>query len=379
MKIAIFGGTFDPVHAEHINIVKAAKEKLGADKVIVMPAFVPPHKQGKMLTSAQDRLNMAKLAFAGIRGCEVSSYEMNAGGTSYTYRTVEHFRQKYPEAQLFWLVGADMLKDFYTWKNPEQILAGAELVACGREGEKVSFKAEQLRFFAKFRKGFRVLEYAGRDVSSTKIRVLCAFGEDLKPYLAEDVIAYIQSNGLYRVERVKEAAAYLKPVRKKHTVRVALMAAGVAAANRLDERAVIRAAGLHDAAKNLAPDAPELAGFVPPEPNIPAPVLHQYTGAYLAEHVLGETDADVLNAVRYHTSGRPNMSTLEKVIFLSDMLEAGRDFPHIGSLREWFYRDLNECMYRALKYDLRYLKKAKGDIYPLTFRAYEYYKDLRRK
>ena len=64
MKIAIFGGSFDPVHAEHVNIVRAAREKLGADKIFVMPANIPPHKQGKNLASAQDRLNMAKLAFA---------------------------------------------------------------------------------------------------------------------------------------------------------------------------------------------------------------------------------------------------------------------------------------------------------------------------
>ena len=378
MKIAIFGGTFDPVHSEHINIVKAAKEKLQADKIIVVPAFIPPHKQGKLLASAADRLNMAKLAFAGIRGCEVSPYELNAGGTSYTCRTVAHFKQKYPDAQLYWLVGADMLKDFYTWKEPDVILSMAELVACGREGEHISFKKEQLHFFAKFHKSFRVLEYSGRDVSSTKIRVLSAFGEDLKPYLAEDVIAYIQTNSLYRVESVKEAMRYLKPVRKKHTVRVALMAAGAASRYRLDEHAVIQAAGLHDVAKNLDLSAPELAGFAAPVPNIPAPVMHQYTGAYLAENTFGVTDADVLNAIRYHTSGRPGMSTLEKLIFLSDMLEAGRDFPHINSLRAWFGRDLDECMYRALRYELKYLKKGKSEIYPLTFRAYEYYKELRK-
>ena len=103
MKIAIFGGSFDPVHAEHVNLVRAAAEKLGTDKIIVVPAFVPPHKQGRNMAPAQDRLNMAKLAFAGIRGCEVSAYELNAGGTSYTCRTIEYFRGKYPDATLYWL------------------------------------------------------------------------------------------------------------------------------------------------------------------------------------------------------------------------------------------------------------------------------------
>ena len=377
MKIAIFGGSFDPVHAEHVNVVRAAREKLGTDKIIVMPANIPPHKQGKNLASPQDRLNMAKLAFAGIPGCEVSSYELNAGGTSYTCRTLAHFRQKFPDATLYWLVGADMLKDFPTWKDPESILSMAELVACSREGEHVNFKAEQLRFFAKYRKGFRVLEFTGRDISSTKARVLAAFGEDLKPYLLEDVIAYIQANGLYRVECVKEALTFLKPARKKHTVSVALTAAAAAAKYKADEHSVILAAGLHDSAKNMDLSDPKLQGFSIQE-QVPAPVLHQYTGAYLAEHYFGVKDEDVLNAVRYHTSGRPAMSTLEKLIFLSDMLEPGRDFPKVDKLRAYFAKDLKECMFRVLDHQIKYLRKGKGEIYPLSFRAYEYYKNLRR-
>lgn len=378
MRIAIFGGSFDPVHVEHINLVKAASEKLEADKIIVVPAFIPPHKQGKGLASAGDRLAMARLAFAGIRGCEVSSYEISAGGTSYTVLTLAHFRQRYPDARFFLLVGSDMLKDFYTWREPENILSMAELVVCNREGDKVSFRAEQLRFFARFRKMFHTLEYVGRDISSTKARVLCAFGEDLRPYLPADVIDHIEANELYRVRAVKDALRYLKPARRKHSLRVALMAASEAGRYRLDERAVIQAAGLHDAAKNLDLSAPELAGFVPPEQDIPAPVLHQYTGAYLAEHTFGVTDPAVLDAIRYHTSGRPNMSDMEKLIFLSDMLEQGRDFPHIGKLRAAFHRSLGECMYLSLKHELKYLRKGKGPVYPLTVRAFEYYKENKK-
>ena len=88
MKIAIFGGSFDPVHAEHINIARAAV-KFGAEKIIVVPAAVPPHKREKTMASPQDRLQMAKLAFAAVKNCEVSSFELSAGGTSYTCRTVE--------------------------------------------------------------------------------------------------------------------------------------------------------------------------------------------------------------------------------------------------------------------------------------------------
>ncbi len=377
MKIAIFGGSFDPVHAEHVNMVKAAQAALGTDKVIVIPAFIPPHKQDRALAAPQDRLNMAKLAFAGVKNCEVSAYELNAGGTSYTYLTLGYFKEKYPDARLYFLVGADMLKDFYTWKQPETILSLAELVACNREGEKVNFSAEQMRFFAKFRKKFLSIEYTGRDISSTKARVLAAFGEDLKPYLPFDVIDYIEANELYRIRGVKEALAYLKPSRRKHTLGVALTAAKYAAKYKLPERKVILAAALHDVAKNMPQTAPELAGFALQE-EVPAPVLHQYAGAYVAEHSLGIDDEDVLNAVRYHTSGRPNMSELEKLIFLSDMLEPGRDFKGIEKLRRALENDLNECMYLSLKHELKYLKRGGGTIYPLTFKAYEYYKGIRK-
>ena len=378
MKIAILGGSFDPVHAEHINIARAAAEKLQADKIIVVPAFVPPHKQGKNMASGQDRLAMARLAFAKIKNCEVSAYELNAGGTSYTCLTVAYFRQRYPDAKLYFLVGSDMLKDFYTWKNPDEILENAELAVCNREGDKVKFKAEQLRFYARFKKTFRTLDYVGRDISSTKIRVLCAFGEDLKPYLPEDVIDYIEANELYRVPRVKDALRCLKPARAKHSLRVAQMAVGAAARYKIPESTVIQAAALHDVAKNIDLSAPELAGFVPPE-NVPAPVMHQFAGAYMAEHMFGIEDEDVLNAIRYHTSGRSNMSALEKIIFLADMLEQGRDFPHVEQLREWFWRDINECMYRSLRYQVKYLKRGRGDVYPLTLRALEYYKQNRSR
>lgn len=107
--------------------------------------------------------------------------------------------------------------------------------------------------------------------------------------------------------------------------------------------------------------------------------MHQYTGAYYAEHAFGVSDAAVLDAIRYHTSGKPEMSALGKLIFLADMLESGRDFPGIHKLRRAFYKEdsLNECMYQSLRAELRHLKQGGGDIYPLTEQAYRYYKDIR--
>ncbi len=375
MKIAIFGGSFDPVHAEHVNMARAAGEALGADKLIVVPAFLAPHKHGAA-AGAEDRLEMARLAFSGLKNCEVSAYECNAGGVSYTVRTLGYFHRRYPDAELFLLLGSDMLHDFYSWREPETILSLAELVVCYREGD-APLKGEQLRFAVKFKKRFRQLPYTGRNISSTKARVLCALGEDVRPYLPESVIDYIEARQLYRIEGVKAAMGYLKPARKKHTVRVALLAAELARQNGCAEGKIVQAAALHDAAKSLPLSAPELAGFVPPQ-GVPAPVLHQFSGAYLAEHTFGVRDAEVLAAIRYHTTGRPNMGTAEKIVFLADMLEEGRTFPHVKKLRACL-GDLDECMYRCLAHQLRYLKKEKGEICPLTVQAYEYYARLHRE
>ena len=377
MKIAIFGGSFDPVHAEHVQIARAAREKLGADKVIVVPAGQPPHKKERHLAPAAARLEMARLAFAGISGCEVSPFEINAGGTSYTVRTVRRFRERYPQDELYLLVGADMLRDFYTWKQPEEILSQATLVACGREGDPADFSKEQKRFSARFGRRFLTLGYTGAAVSSTQVRVLCAFGEDVRSLVPAEVADYIDAGELYRVGPVRAALGYLTPARRAHSLRVALLAAERAAEGGVSEYEAVLAAGLHDCAKNLPADSPLLTGFVPPE-DVPAPVLHQYSGAYVAERVLGVTDADVLDAIRYHTSGRPEMSALGKLIFLADMLEAGRDFPGVRKLRRLFAENWNKCMYHSLKQELKHLKKGGGRIYPLTVRAFEYYKEHRK-
>jgi len=114
MRIAIFGGSFDPIHTEHIRLAQAAIEELGLDKLFVMPAYAPPHKKGKALSPDEDRLEMCRLAFQGNDVVEISDYEIQRQGTSYTYLTCQYFREKYPSAEIFWIVGADMLQDFPT-------------------------------------------------------------------------------------------------------------------------------------------------------------------------------------------------------------------------------------------------------------------------
>ena len=109
MKIGIFGGSFDPVHTEHVRLAVSAIESLGLDKLFVVPAATPPHKPGKKMTADEVRLRALELAFEDIPKVVVSRYELDQKGTSYTYLTCRHFKEVYPEADLYFLVGPLLL------------------------------------------------------------------------------------------------------------------------------------------------------------------------------------------------------------------------------------------------------------------------------
>lgn len=373
MKIAIFGGAFNPVHNEHVNIVLAAKRALGLDKVIVMPAFASPDKSGVMTARAKDRLKMCRLAFENIEGVEVSDYEIKRGGISYSYLTCRHFKKLYSGDELYFIIGADQLKNFSSWKEPEEILKCVTLAVCAREnGEEL--KAELKKFTSRFKRDIVSFGYVGKAVSSTKIRTLAALGEDFSKYVSNAVKQHICGGQLYYLPELEGVKKLLTPERWRHTVGVAVTAAENCRRLRVFEIDAITAAALHDCAKYLGPASPELAGFKCP-PNVPPPVVHQYSGAYVVEHTFGIKDESVLNAIRYHTSGRENMSNIEKLIFLSDILEEGRDFDGVERLRNLFKVDINKCLIAALEGQIKHIEEAGGSVYPLSRRALSYLKE----
>ena len=378
MRIGIFGGSFDPVHKEHVRFVGAAIDCLRLDRVFVMPAHTPPHKPYRVLSSDADRLEMCRLAFSVLPEVEVSDYEISQGGTSYTYLTCRHFRELFPDAEIFFLVGTDMLRDFPTWRQPQSIVNDVTIAVCGRNDEDGWWEQEQQIFKEKFGKPFARVDYNGEDVSSTKIRVLAGAGMRLTDFLDEKTAAYIEQNGLYKIENADVALSLEKPERRAHSIRVANLAAARALRLKISDRQAIAAALFHDCAKNLTENSPYLEGFIPPNEwgNIPKTVWHQFAGAYVAEKHLDVQDEDVLNAIRYHTSARPNMSELEKLIFLADMLEEERNYKGVDILRELFWREdgLDACLERALYETLLFLQEKQADIYSLTQNAYNFYK-----
>ena len=198
MNIGLFGGTFSPPHKGHVFFAKLFMEKASLDKLYIMPAGVPPHKEPDPWGTAQARLEMARLAFDSF--AVVSDYEICEAGKSYTYKTLKHLREIYPKDTLFLLVGEDMFLSFDTWKNPGVIFSMATVV-CMNRGTASQEKLEATGEVYKKRYGGEVmyLENAPLSVSSTQIRQMCASGQDISRLVPPSVAAYITENGLYKL------------------------------------------------------------------------------------------------------------------------------------------------------------------------------------
>ncbi len=366
-KIGIFGGTFDPVHNEHIRMAERVKEELCLSRVVAVPTFSPPHKTHSECAPAAARLEMLELAFGGKNVCD---YEIREGGTSYTYKTLEHFKAVYPESELVFLVGGDMLEDFKTWRFPERILAAAKLAAFEREGAYVDFDRECGAIKTRFGADVIRLSYRGKRVSSTKIRLYAMFGLDISPYVPSAVARYIAGNGLYPpTPAVRLVRTVLGEKRFAHTANVAACALDKAKSLGLDRDKVFDACVYHDIAKYA--DKAKFPAAVPAD--APAPVAHAFLGAYMLEHVYGVKDRDVINAVRYHTTGRAGMSDLEKLVFVADMVEEGRTFDGAERLRRLFDADFDACFSACVETTRRHLLEAGKTPYRLTEECYDYY------
>lgn len=365
------------MHREHVNLARAAVRELELDKIIIMPTAVSPHKSGKLSADFWQRFEMCRLAFASIPQAEVSNYELTRGGVSYTYLTCEHFAGIYKDAQRWFIIGADMLENFPQWKNPEKVLETFSLAACARENNR-GFEDSKTRVEGLFNTKVKTIPYVGEKVSSTAIRTLAALDGEFDMYVNPSVGQYIRDNGLYYSGRINGVKRLLSPERWAHTVRVAVLCAKNAARAELTEEQAITMAALHDCAKNLPPDSPLLNGFVPPR-DVPPPVLHQYSSAFVAEKHFKITDKTILNAISCHTTGRENMTDADALLFLCDMLEEGRKFDGVEELRAVFRRDLTECLFAALNHQISYLKVSGAPIDGETEKAYKFLKDKKHE
>ena len=390
MRIGIYGGTFNPIHQGHLTAARAAMDALGLDRLLLIPASVPPHTalpQGS--ADAADRLEMAALACAQLGPkAQALDTELRRTGPSYTVDTLTELRMEHPEDELWLLMGTDMFLSLERWYHASDILSLAHIGAFDRAHPQPGEDLAAQKRLLETKYGATVAIIANRqviDLSSTQVREALAAGRG-RDLLTDPVYGYIQRRGLYGVhtnlhhltpDQLRPIAlSYLKPKRMPHVLGTEQEAAFLAEKYGADVTAARIAALLHDCTKKL--DLPQQLSLcrhyaIPldeMERNY-LKLLHSKTGAAVARDRFGVSD-EIYNAIFYHTTGKADMTLLEKIIYLADYIEPSRSFPGVEELRTAVHEDLDRGLCQALADSIVELQGYGSPVHPNTQEALSY-------
>ena len=344
MNRIIFGGGFDPIHLGHINMALVAKEVLKGE-VIFVPAKIAIWKDDSV--NKEHKLAMLKLAIGKYDGFSIDTFEMDQDEQPRSFQTVEYFKKKYPKDKLFFLIGQDQANSFDRWSNPDEIAKMVQIVYYKRPKHVVN-QANIERFKMKSIEGPVV------DASSSDIRSLKSLA------ISEEVLEYIEKNNLYFVGKIK---GYIKESRFNHSLEVAHLAYRLAKMHGADYQKAYIAGVLHDIAKGIDKDESLalMKQLYPEYLDIGAYAYHQFLGEMLAKRDFEVVDEEILNAIKFHTTGRKDMCWLEKLIYAADKIEPTRGFDS-SDLIKAMEEDINKGFITVLEANYEYLLKNKKSI-----------------
>ena len=390
MKIGVYGGTFNPPHLGHLTAARAVFELLKLDKLLLVPAGLPPHKALPAGSpTAEQRLEMTRLAAEqmglGDR-VETLDLELRREGKSYTADTLVQIRALYPEAELWLLMGTDMFLTLQTWHAPEEILAQAGIAAFGRTEEDTEelFSVQRDYLYRTYPQAriFTLTIPGVVDVSSTELREKLARGEG-GCLLPPAVYGYILREGLYDTRADLKhlplrtlrpvALSYLKHKRIPHVLGTEQEAIRLAERYGADVEKARVAALLHDCTKRLDMEE-QLALCRQYGIRLDAleqqalKLLHAKTGAAIARDVFG-VDDEIYRAIWWHTTGHAGMTLLEKIMYLADYIEPSRDFPGVDKLRAVCYKDLDEGLLMGLEMTIEEMTSMGNPVHHATIEA----------
>ena len=393
MRIGIYGGSFNPPHLGHLAAARAAMAALGLDRLVFVPAGVPPHKElAPGSPGLEQRLEMTGIAADQLLmhgAVEVWDTELHREGKSYTADTLEEAAARWPGDELWLLMGTDMFLTLHQWREPGRILELAGVCAFGRtEADGEAVFAPQREFLRKTYQGARIatITVPGLvDVSSTRLRELLARGEG-RDFLPEAVYGYILREKLYgthadlkrlgldELRCVSYSMVYAK--RLAHIRGCEEEAARLARRWGADEGRMRRAAILHDCTKYLTVrehlDICEKYGVeLCPLERSTDKLLHAKSGAALAKYVFGF--GDIYDAILYHTTARAGMSLEEKILYIADYMEPNRAFPEVGELRRLAYTDLDAAVGMGTSLSVQEMVQRDKELHHDTRDAFEYY------
>lgn len=387
-RIGIMGGTFNPIHSGHTEMALRARDAARLDRVLVLPSGNPPHKSG--IAPAEDRWRMVCAACAADRSLTPSRVELDRDGVIYTVDTLSILRQTYPQAELYYIIGADTLMELRNWRQYETVLRMCTFLVCPRatHWSAAELTAERARLTGLGGK-FQTVRMDVIDVSSTDIRASLE-SRAPTPLLPLPVREYCQLVGLYGLTpRMPRAQAWLPQLfralsakRFAHSLAVAYTSRHLARAHGLDAEKAEIAGLLHDCAKCLPlGDMQALAdeARVTDDPTLRETdrLLHALVGAYVARRDYGMDDPEVLSAIANHTTGKPGMSRLDMVVFLADKIEPTRSsYPTLDRVRMLAELSLEKAMIASIEGTAAYVRKGGKTMHPASLRTLAWLRDI---
>jgi len=202
LKLGILGGTFDPIHTGHLIVAETARQQFALDRIVFIPAGIPPHKLVKKLALPKDRFEMVKLAICDNPYFDVSTYEQDRDNISYTVDTLSELKIVYPNDTLFYfIIGVDSLLELKSWRNPSKLFSMCSILVYLRPGfdsERAFEEAEFIKIQYKTNVEFIIGPLI--DISSTLVRKMIIKNMSIKYVVPDSVEEYIRKNSLYREE-----------------------------------------------------------------------------------------------------------------------------------------------------------------------------------
>ncbi len=398
-KIGIMGGTFNPIHNVHLSMAEEARTQYQLDEVCFMPSKNPPHKNKQGIVSDSHRKRMIQHAIQDHPHFTFSDLELKREGTTFTRDTLAYLTETCPEDQFYFILGGDSLASLENWKDPAYIFSHCHILAANR-GDISEDKIIECIHYYKEKYGAHIseIQMPSQRISSEMIRNKLASGCDVSTYCPVSVTQYIWFHGLYDCDRLSQEeakppmktsdmyavlSACLKPKRYIHTLGVAMTAANLAEVHGCDSNQAYTAGLLHDCAKYLTGNeqitACQSANISLTKVELEnTALIHGKLGAYIAKTRYGIRDKEILSAITWHTTGKPKMTLLEKIIYLADYMEPGRTMnckPYsLAQIRRASFENIDKALYMVLECSVKYLEKSGAPIDPQTIDTYKYYR-----